>query len=163
MISISEISSSVIEKGRRILKAIEIGAKTAYEVSSFGNDSVPLKGMKAIYAQTSEKGDAVIVGYINEHQKSKSGENRMYSLKPDGSESFDIYLKSDGTCEIGGNTDNFVKFIPLNIAITAKDSLINAELAKIATAINSIAPGAYVASAVSTDLSTSKTDNIKTS
>lgn len=162
MITLAKIKSSLLEKAKRILKVEQFGAKTAIESGPFGEDSSPLKDMIAIYTNTSESGEQVILGYINKNQLASPGEKRIYSLRPDGTLSFAIHLKNDGTVEVGGNTDNMVKFIPLDAALKNQDTAINTELAKIATAITSVG-GTYVPGTVSTDISLSKLENVKTS
>jgi len=165
MNTFSRFTSAIIEKGRRVLKVLQYDVKTVNEAMPFGEDSIPLKDMIAIYAETSENSDSVIVGYINENQlpKVKEGEKRLYSLKPDGSLSFEIYLKGDGTIEIGGNQFSAVKYEPLDAALKAQDVLINAELAKIATVLNTLLPGSYVLSPVSTNPLLAKSNTIKVS
>ena len=113
MITLSIVKENVIQAGKRILKVVQYGTKSADVVSSFGDDSAPLKDMIAIYANTSENGDNIIIGYLNKNQISKPGEKRIFSLKSDGSLSFDIHLKTDGTCEIGSDVDNAVRFSKL--------------------------------------------------
>lgn len=161
MITFSKVKDFFIENGKRILKVQEYGAKTAKVSSSFGDDSQPLKNMTAIYARTAINSEPVIVGYINTNQIALEGEKRLFSQKPDGSLSFAIHLKNNGTCEIGGNAHNAVRFSPLKSGIDAKDNLINVELAKIATAIGSLG-GSYVVAPVSTDITSSKIDEVKT-
>lgn len=160
--TLSIVKESIIKAGKRSLKVFEFGAKTADVVSDFGDDSSPLKDMVAIYGQTSESGDSIIVGYINSNQIALPGEKRIFSLKDDGSLSFDIHLKNDGTCNIGGDVDNAVRYSKLNAAMQQQKSLINAELTKIQTAINALAPGAYIPTPITVDLSLAKIDEIKT-
>ena len=162
MISLAQVKSMVISSGKRILKVVQFGAKTAVQSAPFGDDSSPLKDMVAIFAPTSNMEEPVILGYINKNQIALEGEKRMFSLRPDGTLSFSIHLKNDGTCEIGGNTDNMVKYTPLDTALKSQDTAINTELGKIALAITSLG-GAYVPTAVSTDISASKIDTVKTS
>ena len=161
MITYSKVKSTIITNGKRILKVLEFGAKTAVEVAPFGDDGNPLKDMSAIYGRSSASGDDIILGYINKNQIAAVGEKRIYSLKPDGTLSIDIHLRTDGTMEIGGNTDNMVKYIPLDTALKNQDTLINAELIKIATAITTLG-GVYTPTSVATDISPSKSDTIKT-
>jgi len=160
MISLSKIKSVVVTSGKRVLKVLQFGVKTADEVSPYGDDSSPLNGMTAIYASTSEAGEQVIVGYINTNQVAKQGEKRMYSQESNGSISFYIYLKNDGTCEIGGDNDNAIRYEALNTEIQKQVSDINIELGKIATAIGSIG-GTYVVAPIVVDLNSSKIEEIK--
>lgn len=160
MITLAKIKSTVLAQGKRIAKIVQFGPKTVGISAPFGDDSNPLKDMIAIHASTGEAGEAVIIGYINKNQIAQPGEKRLFSLAPDGSLSFSIYLKGDGTCEIGGTADNLVRYIPLDTALKAQDTLINTELTKIATAITSLG-GAYVPAPVSTDITAAKINQIK--
>lgn len=161
MITLSKVKSYIIEKGKRILKVEQYGAKTAKSASSYGDDSQPLKNMTAIYAETGNNSEQVIIGYINTNQIAGEGEKRIFSQKPDGSIAIAIHLKSNGTCELGGAVDNAVRYIPLKSGIDSKDQLINAELAKIATAIGSLG-GTYTVAPISTDITSSKIEELKT-
>lgn len=162
MITFSQVKSSIIEAGKRILKVNEYGAKTALSAANFGDDSQPLKNMTALYARTANNSEPVIIGYINTEQIAKEGEKRIFSQNPStGNISFSIHLKTNGTCEIGGAIDNAVRFNPLKSGIDAKDQLINDELAKIATAIGTLG-GSYVPTPLSTNIESSKIEEIKT-
>ena len=161
MITFSKVRDFVIENGKRILKVDQYGAKTAKVAANYGDDSQPLKNMTAIYSPTAVNSEPVIIGYINTNQVAEEGEKRIFSQSLDGALSFSIHLKTDGTCEIGGNIDNAVRFNALSSSLTTSDNLLNAELAKIAAAIGSLG-GAYVVVPVTTDISTSKIEEIKT-
>lgn len=160
MITFSNFFSSLIEKGSRILKVEQFGAKTAVECSPFGEDSSPVKGMTAIYAETSEIGDPVIIGYINENQMAAVGEKRMYSVKPDGTISIYVWLKNNGTMELGGTAHNLVRYTPLNTALQSEVNSINSELIKIQTAIVALG-GVYVPNSISINITGSKINEIK--
>ncbi len=161
MITFSIVKDSIIEKFKRVLKVEQYGAKTADVISSFGDDSAPLNDMIALYANTSEVGDSVIIGYINKNQIAQPGEKRVFSLKPDGTLSFDIHLKTDGTCEIGGAIDNAVRHSKLNTALQAEVTKINAELVKISAAVGAVG-GSYVHVPVTVDIAAAKINEIKT-
>tara|TARA_R110000822_G_scaffold123489_3_gene257905 strand:+ start:15592 stop:16080 length:489 start_codon:yes stop_codon:yes gene_type:complete len=161
MISLAQVKSAVISSGRRILKVFEFGAKTAVQSGPFGDDSSPLKDMVAIFGKTSNLEEPVILGYINKNQLAQPGEKRIFSLKPDGSLSIDIFLKTDGTLEIGGNVDNMIRYGPLNTALQSHNAAINMELGKIAAAISTLG-GTYLPDTISTDISASKIDQVKT-
>lgn len=160
MITLAKVKDSAVEKGMRILKVLQFGPKTADECSPFGEDSNPLKDMTAVFAKTSEAGEPVIIGYINKNQLAKVGEKRMYSLKEDGSISSYIWMKNDGKMELAGNTDNIVRFKPLEQGLHQQDALIMAELAKIATALAAVG-SVYVPGTVQTQISPAKVDEIK--
>ena len=161
MITLSKVRDFIIENGKRILKVQEYGAKTAKVAANYGDDSQPLKNMTAIYSPTAVNSEPVIIGYINTNQVAQEGEKRIFSQSLNGSISFAIHLKTDGTCEIGGDVDNAVRFNALATSLAASDGLLNTELGKIATAIGSLG-GVYTVATVATDISSSKINEIKT-
>jgi len=160
MITLAKIDSVIKESGKRILKVLQFGAKTASESAPFGIDSAPLKGMTAVYGNTSNNGDTVILGYIQKNQLAEPGETRFFSLDADGNLKSFIWLKNDGDIQLNGDDYSSVRFQPLQSGINTKDSLINAELAKIATAISSLG-GTYVPGSISTDISQSESETVK--
>ena len=97
----------------------------------------------------------------NQLPPKQSGEKRIFSLKEDGSLSFSVHLKNNGTLEVGGNTDNMVRYQKLDDALQAEKNLINAELSKIAAAINAIVPGSYTPAPITLNLIQAKIDEIK--
>lgn len=128
---LSRVKSTFFERTRRIVKALIYGkddVKTGFEVAPFGTDSNPIAGMVAVYAETSEKGNQVIVGYLNENQLAGTGEHRIYSTDSDGQLKFHIWLKSDGTCEIGGNAKHLARFEELKTGFDQLKSDFNAFL-----------------------------------
>lgn len=161
MITFSKYFESTLEQGKRILKVLQFGTKTANESMPFGYDAQPIKEMTAIYADTSNNGENVIIGYINKNQIAKAGEVRLYSLDENNALKSFLWLKNDGTLELNGNTYTAVRFEPLQSGINAKDNLINIELGKIATVLNSLAPGSYVVSPISTNITTAKSEDVK--
>lgn len=162
MIYFSKFFESIVEKGKRILKVQQFGAKSANEVSPFGIDANPVKGMTAIYAETSNNSENVIIGYINENQLAANGEVRLYSVDENKALKSFIWLKNDNTIEFNGNNYSMVRYEPLKQGIDNKDILINTELTKIATAIGLLG-GSYVPSNIATDISLSKNEDLKMS
>lgn len=161
MITFSKVKEVLVEAGIRVLKVTQYGAKTADVVSSFGDDSHPLKNMVAIYGETGENGENIILGYINKNQIAKEGEKRIFSLKPDGTLSFSIHLKNDGNCEIGGAEDFAIRYNKLNEALQQQlIQSLNQQLSAIASGISS-AGGTYTPQNISLDLTESRVDNIK--
>ena len=161
MITFSKTRSSVIEQGKRILKVMQFGAKTSKESYPFGFDSSPLENMTAIYAETSNKAEAVIIGYINKNQVAEVGGSRMYSLDESGAVKAYVYARASGVIELNGSDFSAVRFENLEHALNSQNLLINTELAKIATAINAIAPGSYVPGTISTNLTSSQSPTVK--
>lgn len=161
MITLSKVKENIITAFTRSIKVFQFGAKTADVISPFGDDSAPLKDMIAIYANTSNVGDSVVIGYINKNQIAKAGEKRIFSLDPNnGDLSTYIHLLTDGTMQIAGDNDNAVRYNPLSSGLVAQDVLINAELTKIAAAISALG-GTYVPSNISTDIAAAKIDEIR--
>lgn len=160
MITFAKIKSTSIEAKKRILKVLQFGVKTADEIAPYGDDSNPLKDMTAVYIETSEAGEPVIIGYLNTEQLADIGEKRIYSQKANGEISFYIHLKNDGTIEFGGNADNLVRYTPLNSGLQAQVIKINAELVKIASGITA-AGGSYVPVPISLNISGSKINEAK--
>lgn len=161
MITYSKIRSSLIKAGLRILKVQQYGAKTVQEVSSFGDDGSPVDNMTAIYADTAENGEPVIIGYINENQLAAKGEKRLYSLDSNNAISFYIWLKNNGTFEIGGTADNAVRYQKLDDSLQSQKTAINAELVKIQTAITGLG-GVYVHVPITINTSSAKINEVKT-
>lgn len=144
----------------RIIKVLQYGAKTALQAAPFGDDSNPIKEMTAIFANTETNDEPVIIGYVNENQLAAEGEKRAFSLKPDGTVSFYTWLKNDGTFEIGGNTDNLIRFNLLNNGLQQEVLAMNVEFAKISAAMTALG-GSYVMQPVNLDITPSKIEEIK--
>lgn len=150
---------------QRVVKVYGFGiddVKTALETGPYGLDSNPIKGMIAIYSQTADKGERVIIGYINKNQKAQPGEFRTFATDASGGEIFYTWMKSNGTMELGGSIDNLIRYTALNTALQAEVVKINAELVKIAAGVNAIVPGSYVVTPVTLDISLSKINELKT-
>lgn len=158
-ITYCKVKSFEIVEGEKVLKVEQFGIKTADLISAFGDDSGIPEGYTAIYAGTSGAGDKIIIGCFNKNQKAKAGEKRIFSLKPDGSFSTDIYLKDDGKMEIGGNIDNLVRYLELNSALQQEVLSINVELAKISTAIGLLG-GSYVLQPITLNILQAKIDEL---
>jgi len=161
MITFSKVRDFVIENGKRILKVQEYGVKTAKVTANYGDDSQPLKNMTAIYSPTAVNSEPVIIGYINTNQVAQEGEKRIFSQSLDGSLSFAIHLKTNGTCEIGGSVDNAVRFSALEGSLTSSNIELNVELVKIQASILALG-GSYAHEPVTINISSSKIDQIKT-
>ena len=149
MITITRVKQATSQ----FIKVLRFGTSdivTANQCAPAGIDSKPIQNKVAIYATTSNKSEAVIIGYINDSDKTDEGEIRIFSVDANGNEKTYIYLKKDGIIEFAGNTDNLVRYLPLNTAVTS----LNLELGKIAAVLNSIVPGSYTP--VTIDISAAK-------
>lgn len=165
MITFSLVKENLLESGKRLLKVIQYGTKTADVAAAFGDDSAPLKDMIAIYANTSENGDNIIIGYLNKNQISAAGEKRIFSLKSDGSLSFAIHLKNDGTCEIGSDTDNAVRFSKLEEGFNKLrddfNSFVNTSYNVHSHANSGAAPPSSLGTSSTANITAAKIDEIK--
>lgn len=113
------ISTAFDDLERRIVKVLRMGksdVQTSVEAMPYGIDSNPVKDMIAVWAETGEKGKTVIVGYLNKNQLADVGEFRTYSTDSTGELKFYIWQKNDGSCEIGGDVDNMVRYSKLEEA-----------------------------------------------
>ncbi len=123
-----KVISNAIQSGFRKIKIKRNGNYDIQNVNQstpFGVDSSPLKGMVAIYADTNKRGKAVIIGYLNKSLIAAEGENRIYSLKSNGSISTYIWLKADETMEIGGSANFMVRFNELKSGFDTLKSDLN--------------------------------------
>jgi len=168
MITLGKFFSSTLNTiGQRLVKTFTLyGTATAEQVAPFGDDSVPLKGMDVIYAETESDEQPVIMGCLNLNLMAAPGEKRMFAMKlnEDGktySQVFYTWMKADGTFEIGGNVDNAVRYEALNAGLQAQIAKMQIQLALIATGITT-AGGSYTPGDISLDISAAKIDEIKT-
>lgn len=125
-----KVLSSRISQGKRLLKGLLFGTNDIREknVSApFGDDSNAPEGMIAVYSPTNNNSGGVVIGYINIHQLADVGEKRIYSTNEAGDQvSFAIHLRNDGTAEIGGNSDNAVRYSQIELSVNElKDDLNN--------------------------------------
>lgn len=162
MIALVKYFSSAITNAKRIIKSKGIGGAvmTTKECGPFGFDSQPQEGWTAIYAETSNKDEAVVVGYINKGQLAEAGESRMYSVGTSGELLGYVYNRKDGVLGLNGFAFSSVRFAPLDQAIQAQNALINAELAKIAVSIGLLG-GSYIVGPVSTNLAPAESPTVK--
>jgi hypothetical protein len=122
-------STSLGTLGRRIIKFLGLGrsdVQTAPQAAPYGIDSNPTKNMVAIYSDLGNKGAKTVIGYLNVDSVADVGELRLFSTDSDSALQFVIHLRANGTCEIGGTTDNMVRYSKLEDAFnTLKDDLNN--------------------------------------
>jgi len=105
------VNNSIIKKSRRFIKTLfSRDSHDSVQLAPYGDDSCPLDNTKGVKTPTDNESVHVVLGYLNRNVKAEKGEKRFYSQKPNGDESFYIYLKNDGTCEIGGSDDNLIRY-----------------------------------------------------
>jgi len=156
--------AKVLQATNEFVKVLRYGlsdVSTPEQALPFGIDSKPIKNKRAVVLNTARKGKNVTVGYLIQSELTESGETRIYSTDNDGIEKFYVQLFKDGTCEIGGDADNMVRYAPLNNNIQDFKNQIQAQLVLIQTGIVG-AGGAYTPGTLTVDISTSKIDEVKT-
>lgn len=169
------ISTELDSLQRRVIKILRFGKgdfQTPDQIAPHGIDSNPVKDMIAIYAPTEQKGEAVIIGYLNKNMLAAVGETRLYSTDADGALKIYAWLKNDGTMELGGNAKHLARFEELK---SGYDQL-KTDLNNLITAFNSHmhatagtgppsppTPGAGIPATASTaSIDAAKIDEIKT-
>jgi hypothetical protein len=169
---VKTISTEVDSLQRRVIKFLRFGKKdvqTSLQVSPHGIDSNPVKDLIALYADTGEKGKTVLVGYLNKNVLAAVGETRLYSTDADGALQTFIWLKADGTMELGGNTKHLARFEELK---SGYDQL-KTDFNNLVTAFNAHmhptagtgppSPPTVTGTASTASIDSSKIDEIKTS
>jgi hypothetical protein len=78
-----------------------------------GIDSAPTEDMRGLSIETESNRQTFVYAYINKEQVANAGETRLYSTNSDGAFQTYIYLRDDATIEIGGDTDNMVRYSEL--------------------------------------------------
>lgn len=161
---VAKVNSALIENTFRIIKSFVRGfrdVKTSFQISTWGDDSQPVKNADAIIADTANDETTVIIGYVTKNAKSNTGEKRIFATDENGNEVIDIYLKNDGTVEIAGNGDNMIRYKPLSDELYDFREDVQTELTKIQAALASVG-GTYTPAILDLDISASKIDNVKT-
>jgi len=160
-ITLAKVRETFIEKGKLIIKSLTLkGAATAKQVTPFGIDSNPLGNWTAIYADTTNAGEAVILGYINKNYITDQGEIRIYSLGEDQAVKAYVYAKKDGNLELNGSGFSAVRYQNLKTQIDLLQTQINSQWPLIASGI-AMGGGAYTPTNVSVDFSNTESSSVK--
>ena len=162
MLKLAKFLSAVLGKqDKRDVKVNVMGkndTRTAFQASPFGIDSNPASedDLVAVYADTTEDGQSVLLGYLLKGLAAEKGEVRLYSTDEDGAEQPKAYihLKNDETLEIGGNSDNMVRFSALQTAFNQLKTEFNAHVHS--------SNGTPPVTPSTADISGAKIDEIKT-
>lgn len=155
-------STSLTNAKNRLIKFIGFGkydVQNQTECMPYGLDSNPIKDMAAIYSATANGAQSVVIGYINKNQKAGVGEFRTFCTDENGEEKFYTWMKTDGTIEIGGTTDNAVLYSKLETAFNQLKAEFDAHFHQTS------APGANTSPptiASTADITPAKNDKIKT-
>jgi len=116
--------------------------------------------MSTIYAETSNKAETVVIGYINKNQLAEIGEARIYSTNEAGATLAYMFLKNNGDIHLNGDQYSGVRFLPLEQAFGGLDSAINTQLRNIQFSITSLG-GIYTPTPLNTNINSSKSPSIK--
>jgi hypothetical protein len=182
MIAIFKLISTAIESGKRIIKVNGFGrvdTRTASEAMPYGIDSNPIAAMEAVYSDTSNNGQRIVIGYINTQQLSEVGEMRLFATDANGAEKTRVWLHADGTIELGGagdagsNTNHAAQFEGLqtafnklrsdhNALVSAFNSHMHATAGTGSPSVPTPIPGSIPASPSAADITPAKLTNIKT-
>jgi len=172
---VTVISSEFNKFKQRIVKVTASGkdTKTAREAKPYGFDGSPIKNMKAVFLNTEVAGQTVIVGYVNVDQLAESGESRMYATDDNGALKGFIWLKKDGTYQIGGASKHMARFEELksgfdqlridhNNLVAAFNAHMHATAASGPPSPPTAVPGSIPAGSSSASIDAAKIDEITT-
>lgn len=105
--------------GRIVAKVLRFGKATiGIQVAPWGDDSNPIKGMIAVYAESTTQRQPVIIGYFNKNSLAGIGEKRIYSTDADGNIMGQVWLKNDGSAQSTPNCSAAVLGDKNKIALT---------------------------------------------
>lgn len=138
---LTKVISTVVQKGSLIVKILGFGSsdvRTAFNVLPFGIDSNMNKNYRAIYADTEDNDKKVLLGIINKNVLTSPGEIRLFAENSAGTEVFSLHLKNNGNCELGGNSDNLVRYSELETAYNELNDKYNDAVEKINAIINTL-------------------------
>ena len=154
------LSTAVDSMNRLIQKVRRLGKydiQTAPIAAPYGGDPNPTEGMVAIFAETSMKGDQVIIGYVNKNAIAEVGGLRLFSTNSAGAEQFYVYLRASNNLELGGDARHLARFEELETAFNELKSAYNSHT-HLSTATGT--PTSTTSAASSADISACKIDNI---
>lgn len=178
MVTLVKTIATKLEDAYRHIKVQVMGKndiQTPAEALPYGIDSNPVKDLVAVYAASTVKGEPVILGYLQKNRLAELGALRLYATDDAGAEQNYIYLRADGTIEVGGSADNMVRYSELETAFNDLKSDHNRLAAKWDAFTAAYVPGSpatvglpatLAGSAVgasTADITPAKIDEIKTS
>lgn len=123
MIWLTKTLSTAIDSANRLIQKVQRLGKsdiqTAPVSAPYGVDSNAIKDMVAVYAETSMKGQQVIIGYINKNAIAEVGGLRLFSTDDTGKEQFYVYLRASNNLELGGTARHLARFEELKTAFNS--------------------------------------------
>jgi hypothetical protein len=131
---LANVLGSVIRGTKRIVQvSLFKKAREIPQALPYGVDSAPVREMVAVYANTADMGNSVIVGYVYKDAVAEVGSIRLYS------ENGYVYLRANGNLELLGTADNAMRYAAFNSVIQSYLTTLNLA---ISTGVSS-AGGAY--------------------
>jgi hypothetical protein len=111
---LANVLGSVIRGTKRIVQvSLFKKAREIPQALPYGVDSAPVREMVAVYANTADMGNSVIVGYVYKDAVAEVGSIRLYS------ENGYVYLRANGNLELLGTADNAMRYAAFNSVIQA--------------------------------------------
>lgn len=164
------ISTKVNSLGQLMTKLLKSGKSDVQEVKTLsvpGVDSNPIEDEIGLYETTDINGENFIIGFVIKNRKAGSGEVRLFSTDDKYQEKTYIWVKNDGTIEIGGNVDNAVRYSKLETAFNELKADFNDLVTKYNTHIHPTPSGpssttATTATQSTADITPAKIEEIKT-
>ena len=102
---LANVLGSVIRGTRRIVQvSLFKKAREIPQALPYGVDSAPVREMVAVYANTADMGNSVIVGYVYKDAVAEVGSIRLYS------DNGYVYLRANGNLELLGDSKHMVRY-----------------------------------------------------
>jgi hypothetical protein len=161
---LANVLSSVIRGTRRIVQvSLFKKAREIPQALPYGVDSAPVREMVAVYANTADMGNSVIVGYVYKDAVAEVGSIRLYS------ENGYVYLRANGNLELLGDSKHMVRyeeletgFNSLKQSVTDLTLLFNAHVHVTVTSLGTPTPPTPTAIPPTATITGAKINEIKT-
>lgn len=119
----SVIGNSIVNQFRRI-KTQSFSVEEGYQVTPFGFDSKPIKGLKGVRGRSEKK--MLVLGYIQKAvNELEDGDSIQFSKNGEGELTGKIISRNDDTIEILGTGDFLIRFNEMKSAFDTMKSDLN--------------------------------------
>jgi hypothetical protein len=98
------LQSAINSTVRKVQVLLFKRAREVEQSVPYGIDSAPVKDMVALYANTGEMGQSVIIGYLYKNAVAEVGSIRLYS------EGGYVHLRANGNLELLGTAKHMVRY-----------------------------------------------------
>jgi hypothetical protein len=98
------LQSAINNTVRKVQILLFQRARDVQQSLPYGIDSVPVKDMVAVYSNTGEMGQSVIIGYLYKGAIAEVGSVRLYS------ENGYVHLRANGNLELLGTAKHMVRY-----------------------------------------------------